>query len=93
MCSFFVHVHDVGDSEGGHFYYSLVCRCICDFVMLLPPQTDLADVDMEDDMKHIVSDEIRRFRQSYKVSHNFFSHPYFDLPCITLYFIICCVLI
>ncbi|XP_065920862.1 RNA-binding protein 25-like isoform X2 [Dysidea avara] len=28
--------------------------------------TNLADVDMEDDMKHIVSDEIRRFRQSYK---------------------------
>ena len=44
-------------------------------MLLLLPQTDLTDVDMEDDMKHIVSDEIRRFRQSYKVSHCTFTRP------------------
>ena len=34
----------------------------------LPPlQSTLEDMDMEDDMKTLVSDEIKRFRESYKV--------------------------
>ena len=67
-------------------YHSLVCRCICDCMTFLLPQTDLTDVDMEDDMKHIVSDEIRRFRQSYKVSPRIFSHPCFNLHHITIFY-------
>ena len=30
-------------------------------------QSTLEDMDMEDDMKTLVSDEIKRFRESYKV--------------------------
>lgn len=74
--------------EGGRVvHHSLVCRCICDNMTFLLPQTDLTDVDMEDDMKHIVSDEIRRFRQSYKVSNS----PTHALICITLQFLFICV--
>jgi len=61
-----------------HVYPCVVSLHVCLLNMLMCayaqafhqfiPQTNLADVDMEDDMKHIVSDEIRRFRQSYKVS-------------------------
>jgi hypothetical protein len=31
------------------------------------PQSTLEDMDMEDDVKTLVSDEIKRFRESYKV--------------------------
>ncbi len=36
---------------------------LCDLVV----QSTLEDMDMEDDMKTLVSDEIKRFRESYKV--------------------------
>lgn len=34
---------------------------------LCPVQSTLDDMDMEDDMKTLVSDEIKKFRQSYEV--------------------------
>ena len=76
MCVLFLYPYAPMFWGWSYLRYSFVCRCICDGMMLLLPQTDLTDVDMEDDMKHIVSDEIRRFRQSYKVSHyTFITHP------------------
>lgn len=35
-------------------------------------QSTLEDMDMEDDMKTLVSDEIKRFRESYKVGELYF---------------------
>ena len=86
----YVFIYSSVHIEGGRvFQHSLVCRCVCDNMTFLLPQTDLTDVDMEDDMKHIVSDEIRRFRQSYKVSHHIFSHPCFHLHHITIFIHLC----
>ena len=43
-------------------------------------QTTLDQVDMEDDMKMLVSDEIKRFRESYQVCASPLSHTSHPTP-------------